>query len=485
MSDTHAELGKMILHGGKTDEIKGKMRMKERETNTKATSGVAEQGSKTSLKEVIHHVSLAVDESMLMEKEKLRRCIIATVTRAKEGMVGYKAVMAEVAADYESELNWGAEPVDNARVLIWCPSEEIARGLVKRGMMEYTKFIARFELWTSDIDSTGKSDDEIRWIYGRGLPMYCRKRDTLIRILKPVGELVHLGSRDGLYTSHFRAMVRLRRGRRLPAIIDCSIFRAKYSVRIELEKGQPPLPWEPATTKDEVNVSRREDDERRRKGKDPVKPLDENLDKVADMTGRGASYGRGEAHDKFEDEEDDEMNEQLEKEIKLEFEQMWQTRLEWEESKMEEEQAMATSQKSPNDQALKDNHGKHGGEMEPIKGPDGPDSLEPTKTLELNKCSTTNGPPEIQQSSPHNPKEIITSIPGQDGYIDLSKYTWQLIQGSWNLIENSALEGILTGEISSTRKTQAEGQHKEIQKAPHQQKKTTTVLPNDGIRRSA
>ncbi|KAJ0972516.1 hypothetical protein J5N97_020475 [Dioscorea zingiberensis] len=160
---------------------------------------------------------------------------------------------------------------------------EWSRELEKRKEITFPEFIVRFEPWSMDIDPSEKINDEIRWITDEGLPTFGLKIDTVARILKPIGELVHLAVNRPRPIGHFCVMLRIRRGKTFPTTINVTILRRKYLVKMALEPGQTPLPWIPApernkkdNAQDEEADRRRkdqaEDDERRRKGKLPVGP---------------------------------------------------------------------------------------------------------------------------------------------------------------------------------------------------------------------
>ncbi|KAJ0988263.1 hypothetical protein J5N97_006619 [Dioscorea zingiberensis] len=248
-----------------------------------------------------HHVSMSVDSTLMAEREVLRRCSVATVVKTLKGLGGSAKVTAAAAELFEPGLDWSSELYDDGRILIHCPSEVVARELEKRKEITFPEFIVRFEPWSMDIDPSEKINDEIRWITGEGLPTFGRKIDTVARILKPIGELVHLAVNRPRPIGHFCAMLRIRRGKTFPTTINVTILRRKYLVKVALEPGQTPLPWIPApernkkdNAQDEEADRRRkdqaEDDERRRKGKLPVGP--EVRDREAPLAGaRLEKYG--------------------------------------------------------------------------------------------------------------------------------------------------------------------------------------------------
>ncbi|KAJ0980298.1 hypothetical protein J5N97_008553 [Dioscorea zingiberensis] len=223
--------------------------------------------------EETHHAYLSMDSILLAERETLRRCTVATVVKMLKSLGGSDKVLAAAARLFEPGLEWTSELYGDGRILIHCPSETIARELERRGEIAFPEFIVQFAPWSFDIDPAEKSSEEIRWITGEGLPTFGRNIDTIARILKPIGDLVHLAVHRPPLIDHFRAMVRIRRGRRFPANIHATILWRKYLVRVAMEHRQTPLPWTPAQTKMGEERTQATDVERWRKGKLPIESV--------------------------------------------------------------------------------------------------------------------------------------------------------------------------------------------------------------------
>ncbi|KAJ0966687.1 hypothetical protein J5N97_023604 [Dioscorea zingiberensis] len=196
-----------------------------------------------------HFVSLTIDNLILAGEAKLQGYTIATIVKVNEGLADRWTVPAALAAKFAPAAPWLAEPLDDGRLFIKCPSPETAREVEQLGDISFPAFTARFAPWTADLDLPEKADGELRWLAGKGLPLSCKNRDTLARILKPAGDLVDLDTRGAPFANHFRAAVRVRRGQRLPCYIKCNIGTHKNTVVLGLEQGQPPLPLDPDTTR--------------------------------------------------------------------------------------------------------------------------------------------------------------------------------------------------------------------------------------------
>ncbi|KAJ0989650.1 hypothetical protein J5N97_008006 [Dioscorea zingiberensis] len=140
-----------------------------------------------------HHASLSMDSILMTEREELRRCTVATVTKLLKGLGGSLKVTAAVAELFEHGLDWRSELYEDGKILIHCPSEAVARELERRSEITFQDFIVRFEPWSLvDTDPSEKINNEIRWVVGKGMPTFGRRIDTIARVLKPIGELIHL-----------------------------------------------------------------------------------------------------------------------------------------------------------------------------------------------------------------------------------------------------------------------------------------------------
>ncbi|KAJ0978382.1 hypothetical protein J5N97_013856 [Dioscorea zingiberensis] len=242
-----------------------------------------------------HHASLSMDSILMAEKEALRRCSVATVVKMTKSLGGCEKVTAATAGLFEPGLKWASELYGDGRILIHCPSEVIARELERQREITFPDFVVRFEPWSFDVDPSEMTNEEIRWVAGEGLPTFGRNIDTIARVLKPIGELIHLAVHSPRLIGHFRAMVRIRRGRRFPANIHSTILRRKYLVRVVLEPGQAPLPWTPVPERIGAAVEQAAEDDRRRKGKLPIGP--EVCDRQSPKNGEGLEeYGEGLKH---------------------------------------------------------------------------------------------------------------------------------------------------------------------------------------------
>ncbi|KAJ0967595.1 hypothetical protein J5N97_024512 [Dioscorea zingiberensis] len=201
---------------------------------------------KTPVTEGSHNVSAAADDILVEEVRRLRRYVVVTVVKGFAGLRPHAKVKEEIAALMAPELNWEVQPFEDEKedkILLRCPSEELAKKIISRKDLTFQGFTVQCAPCTAATNATGKAEGELRWITAKGLPIYCQRRDTLARMLKPVGDLVYMGSGGAFFAGHCRAAVRIRRGRKLPTILNYSAFTEKFTIRIQLDRGEPPLPW--------------------------------------------------------------------------------------------------------------------------------------------------------------------------------------------------------------------------------------------------
>ncbi|KAJ0968814.1 hypothetical protein J5N97_021691 [Dioscorea zingiberensis] len=312
-----SELGTIRISGRKQDKAKDgkKLSAKSKDTNINSRPEVRREDltikhRKPLLEEETQHVSLALDSSMMKERSMLRRCL---VVRVLSGMAGHQKVREVVAASFASELRWMVGPCDDGRILIHCPSEKLARKIVEQKEISFPTFTARFTPWSADEDSSEKADGEMLWISGKGLPLTCRGLDTMERLLKPVGDLVHLDIRGAFYAGHFRALIRVRRGRRFPTTIICNAITKDTGFR-----------WSWSYDNLEGNLVDNYKLDLNNNENEPNEPIYPSCDKQDNTKD-------------FDNEFDDEMDEELENAIEREFEAMRIAQLGWEENHQEED----------------------------------------------------------------------------------------------------------------------------------------------------
>ncbi|KAJ0963173.1 hypothetical protein J5N97_028295 [Dioscorea zingiberensis] len=110
--------------------------------------------------------------------------------------------------------------------------------------MESPAITVVFTPWTTDLYGPAKAEGALRWVIVKELPMFGWDLDSVSRMLKPVGDLVLLGSRGTEATEDFRAFLRIRKPRLLPCALHCSIATLQHTYYVELEAMEPALPWD-------------------------------------------------------------------------------------------------------------------------------------------------------------------------------------------------------------------------------------------------
>ncbi|KAJ0964986.1 hypothetical protein J5N97_026124 [Dioscorea zingiberensis] len=240
------------LHEGEPSQTKGKEKgaMKaaasgtQKEMENKKDENARPDRTAPSGMEVSHNGSIAIDDMWVEEIRKLRRSAIVTVIKGFAGLRPHEKVKDAVAELVAPDLKWTSQPFEDDRILLHCPSEDLAKQVTNMGEMKLQEFTIRCEPCKAATNATGKADGELRWITASGLPLFGMRRDLIARLLKPVGDLVYLGTGGAFFVGHCRAAVRIRKGKRLPTTLNYSILTEKFSIKVQLDQGEPPLPWD-------------------------------------------------------------------------------------------------------------------------------------------------------------------------------------------------------------------------------------------------
>ncbi|KAJ0964875.1 hypothetical protein J5N97_026013 [Dioscorea zingiberensis] len=140
--------------------------------------------------------------------------------------------------------NWASKSFRDGRYMVECPSVEITKQLEASGPMKLPEFTMSFETWTPDLWKPKKLVD-VRRVKVHRLSHFGWSRDSAVRMLKPVGDLVYV---DGVGLGNeedIRALIGVRRNLKLPTYIYCRVGTRKHSYLVELDQHQRPLPTAP------------------------------------------------------------------------------------------------------------------------------------------------------------------------------------------------------------------------------------------------
>ncbi|KAJ0975121.1 hypothetical protein J5N97_017086 [Dioscorea zingiberensis] len=155
-------------------------------------------------------ISLPLDDEMMNDKELMKKYTIATVKTLNGGMpVDRNSLAAGLQEALGDHWEWASRPFRNGRFLVACPSPEEAQGL-------------------------------------EDVPCFCWHRNTIAKLVEPVGELIFADERGSEYVDDVRAAIRVRQGEELPLTISASIGTRKHVITVEMERGQAELPWSKA-----------------------------------------------------------------------------------------------------------------------------------------------------------------------------------------------------------------------------------------------
>ncbi|KAJ0976621.1 hypothetical protein J5N97_012095 [Dioscorea zingiberensis] len=187
---------------------------------------------------------ISLENEMMRGKELLKHYTIATVSGMKGGMsVDRNSLSAALREALGDNWEWNSRPFRDGRFLVTCPSSEEARGLESIGTLHLPLFSVTFEQWWPDMGMTGKADGGKRWVVLRDVPLFCWHRDTIAKLVGPIGELLLVDEQGSEFVDDVRAAIRVRQGKELPSNIRVGMDTWKHVVTVEMESGQEVLPW--------------------------------------------------------------------------------------------------------------------------------------------------------------------------------------------------------------------------------------------------
>ncbi|KAJ0972492.1 hypothetical protein J5N97_020451 [Dioscorea zingiberensis] len=230
---------------------------------------------------------VALNKGILDGRERMKAFSIITVVESREGTVTIADITDILSHIVDENWNWIVKPLRDGRYIVAFPTTELARQTEKAGLLRVLAFDLKFKPWTPDLWQTGKAEGATRWVLVKNLPIDCWGRDEAASLLKPAGDLVAMDRRSQEYGNDLRLLLRIRWPRKMPTSIHCSMGVRQFNYTIELDAGQPALPWDdgglasnstttvrggaPSVTTSQPEVERRPD-----KGKAPMMHTEED-----------------------------------------------------------------------------------------------------------------------------------------------------------------------------------------------------------------
>ncbi|KAJ0967320.1 hypothetical protein J5N97_024237 [Dioscorea zingiberensis] len=190
-----------------------------------------------------HYTTVSLTEEMLDTLEEMKIYTIVTVMSLKCGMVTNGRLAAALMLLCEADDQWTVQSFRDGRFMVCCPSPERARWLEAMGTIMVPDFSFQCHLWSPDFWNPGQADGVTRWVTIQRLPRFCWKRDSMTRLLKPIGEVIYIDKKGGSDADDARAAIRVRSGRSLPCSVTYNIASRKHTYRVVMEPGQDALPW--------------------------------------------------------------------------------------------------------------------------------------------------------------------------------------------------------------------------------------------------
>ncbi|KAJ0961355.1 hypothetical protein J5N97_000562 [Dioscorea zingiberensis] len=177
-------------------------------------------------------------------RERMKRFSIISVKKTREGMVGIQDITDVLSCIVDEQWTWVVKPLRDGRFITAFPTTELAKQTEEKGPIRMLDFSLDFQQWSPDLWKKSRAEGAIRWVLVKELPMDCWSRDSAARLLKPAGDLVYIDGQSREYGEDLKVLLRVRKPRRLPCEIHCSIGTRQYCYSLDMVAGQPALPWD-------------------------------------------------------------------------------------------------------------------------------------------------------------------------------------------------------------------------------------------------
>ncbi|KAJ0989082.1 hypothetical protein J5N97_007438 [Dioscorea zingiberensis] len=189
------------------------------------------------------YISVALDSDIMEGRERMKRFSIISVKKTREGMVGIQDITDVLSCIVDEQWTWVVKPLRDGRFITAFPTAELAKQTEEKGPIRMLDFSLDFQQWSPDLWKKSRAEGAIRWVLVKELPMDCWSRDSA-RSLKPAGDLVYIDGQSREYGEDLKVLLRVRKPRRLPCEIHCSIGTRQYCYSLDMVAGQPALPWD-------------------------------------------------------------------------------------------------------------------------------------------------------------------------------------------------------------------------------------------------
>lgn len=97
-----------------------------------------------------------------------------------------------------------------------------------------------FSHWTPEFSSHSIAAGNYNWVRLSNLPLHCWNWDSIVEVLRPLGELIYVQKEEEITLEHLRALVRLKSSTAFPIEMIVDVGVRSFKVKLE-DDGVPVL----------------------------------------------------------------------------------------------------------------------------------------------------------------------------------------------------------------------------------------------------
>ncbi|KAH7690318.1 Retroviral ribonuclease H protein [Dioscorea alata] len=183
-------------------------------------------------------VSLPITEAIIQSKEDLRRRVIIKVTA---GNASVRSLHDALPKRLNSDQCENITPFGDDFILTLF-SAKAASSIVKLHSLsletKHGPCSLKFSHWTPEFGSHAVAAGIYNWIRISNLPLHCWNWDSIVSVLKPLGDLIFVRKCEDTSLEHMKALVRLKSSTPFPIDMTVDVGVRSFNVRLE-DDGAP------------------------------------------------------------------------------------------------------------------------------------------------------------------------------------------------------------------------------------------------------
>ncbi|KAH7677199.1 Zinc finger CCHC-type protein [Dioscorea alata] len=221
----------------KSSEKTGSRKSKSPPSNPKTLLHVPVSRIKSSESHSVR-VSLPITEAIIQSKEDLKRRVIIKVTA---GNASVRSLHAALPKRLKTDQCENITPFGDDFILTLF-SAKAASAIVKLNSLSletnHGPCSITFSHWTPEFGSHAVATGNYNWIRLSNLPLHCWNWDSIVAVLKPLGDLIFVRKCEDVSLEHMKALVRLKSPIAFPLTLTVDIGVRSFLVRLE-DDGAP------------------------------------------------------------------------------------------------------------------------------------------------------------------------------------------------------------------------------------------------------